>query len=366
MALAERVGLYQQLEELRNKPLIVYVTSIRQNAEGQIGQDAIAELLDQLQKLDQNTNDLDLLVVSNGGDGTVAWRIASLIRERVDNFSILIPQAAFSAATLLALGANEIVMHPNGNLGPTDPQITNLQKGVRFGSEDVQAFLKFVRNDVGLTDQLPLRDLFQKFSEEVGFIGIAAAARGSQLSKTMGEKMLRLHMPDTAERKQSARTISESLNTRYFHHGYPLSRTEASEVGLPVAAENANLEALLWSIWQDIESDLKIREPFNAMDLFRKDGNCSAMFAPVPQLSIPPGASQQEAQIILNMFFQLASQYQVPPTKFEFVTGIMESRRHASKSVLSGSVFGARLQDLNMRISIVPEKSGWIGVPIPP
>jgi ClpP class serine protease len=42
----------------------------------------------------------------------------SLLREKVKDVAILIPQAAFSAATLMALGADEIVMHPCGNLGP--------------------------------------------------------------------------------------------------------------------------------------------------------------------------------------------------------------------------------------------------------
>ena len=45
MGLPERIALYQQIETLRGKPLIVYVTSIRQNAQGNIAQDAVSELL---------------------------------------------------------------------------------------------------------------------------------------------------------------------------------------------------------------------------------------------------------------------------------------------------------------------------------
>ena len=253
MALTERIVLYQKLETLRGKPLIVYVTSIRDQAQGLIAQDAISELLNQLQILPRDTADLDLLVVSNGGDGTVAWRIASPYRERVEKFSILVPHAAFSAATLLALGANEIVMHPHGNLGPTDPQITNLKKEIRFGTEDLQAFLRFAKEQVGLTDQKSLLShLFQKFSEEVGFVSVGTAARGTQLSTSVGEKMLLMHMM-TNEGKQNARAISEALNTKYFHHGYPLSRKEAREIGLPIANPDAELEDLMWSIWKDLD-----------------------------------------------------------------------------------------------------------------
>lgn len=54
MALSERIELYRQIEKLRGKPLIVYVTSIRPNAHGQIAQDAVSELLNQLQALPRN------------------------------------------------------------------------------------------------------------------------------------------------------------------------------------------------------------------------------------------------------------------------------------------------------------------------
>jgi ClpP class serine protease len=117
----------------------------------------------------ENATELDLYLVSNGGDGTVAWRIVSLIRERVRKFSVLVPQAAFSAATLIALGADEIVMHPYGNLGPTDPQIHNRNKNVQFGAQDLAAFLTFARDEVGLTDQAPLLELFKKIQRRSWF-----------------------------------------------------------------------------------------------------------------------------------------------------------------------------------------------------
>ena len=123
MSLENRLRIYRRLEQERGRPLIVFVTGDRKNAEAGIAGDAVRELLYQLQELPKDTDDLDLLLVSLGGDPTVAWRLVSLIRERVGKFNVLVPQAAYSAATLIALGANEIVMHPHGNLGPTDPQI---------------------------------------------------------------------------------------------------------------------------------------------------------------------------------------------------------------------------------------------------
>lgn len=124
MPIGHRVELYKELESKRQRPLVTYVTNERQNVPSMIAADVLPEIMDQLEALPNDTESLDLLVVSNGGDPTVAFRIMTLIRERVKKVSILIPQAAYSAATLLALGADEIVMHRNGNLGPVDPQIS--------------------------------------------------------------------------------------------------------------------------------------------------------------------------------------------------------------------------------------------------
>lgn len=116
MGLQARLALYKKVEARRKRPLIVYVTSNRVNANSHIAADSVPELLDQLQRLPAGAKELDLLIVSDGGDPTVAWRIVSLIRERATKFSALVPQAAYSAATLIVLGADEVVMHPNGNL----------------------------------------------------------------------------------------------------------------------------------------------------------------------------------------------------------------------------------------------------------
>lgn len=205
----------------------------------------VAELMSQLNVLPPQTTELDFLVVSNGGDPTVAWRIVTLIRERVRRFSVLVPQAAFSAATLIALGADEIVMHPNGNLGPTDTQIVRRgDKPISFGSEDLIAFLRFAKDEVGITDQQQILSVFNHFCEEVGSVAVGAAARGAQLGVTMGEKLLNLHMGEGDRGK--ARAISEKLTRDFFHHGYPVSRSEARSIGLPIAASDPAVEDLMW------------------------------------------------------------------------------------------------------------------------
>ena len=343
MGLPARIKLYTSLENKRGRPLIVYVTSTRAQAEAQIADNSIPEIVAQLQALPSEATELDFCLVSNGGDGTVAWRIVSLIRERVKKLSVLVPQAAFSAATLIALGADEIVMHPYGNLGPTDPQITNRSKNIQFGSQDLAAFLTFAKNEVGLTDQAPLLELFKKFSEEVGFVGIGVAARSAQLSASMAEKLLRLHMKSD-DQAQKAKVISEALNTKFFHHGYPVSRTEATEIGLRIAPSDRETESLLWNIWLDISTELQLRQPFSPVQVLRDDPNCGAIFAPVPPGSPPV----------------------VPaPAKFANTTIIVESSRRITHNIVEGEVGAVKTPDQKLNISVLTIRSKWEDIPIP-
>ena len=270
MAIADRLPLYETLEKLRARPLVVYVTSTREGISGQMASDVIPELLDQLTDLPRDTPSVDLLIVSEGGDakGGLAGDVPPL-RERCQKVAVLVPQVAFSAATLLALGADEIVMHPNANLGPVDPQIhvTRRKKDseqiekVVFGYEDMVGFLDFLRNTAGLADQQHLKDLFMQFCQEVGTVPVGVAVRGSLLSLSMGEKLLRMHMKTEAD-AEKAKQIAAALNSNFFDHGYPVSRTEAREIGLKVAASNPDVELLMWKIWQDLEEELKMAHSF--------------------------------------------------------------------------------------------------------
>lgn len=370
MGIDSRLRLYEELEGKRGRPLIVYVTSNRLNASGMMGGDAVPEMLAQLTALPPGTTKLDLLVASNGGDPTVAWRIACLLRETVTEFAVLVPQAAFSAATLMALGADEIVMHRHGNLGPVDPQITvqrispkdGKQEQINFGSEDLSSFLEFARSKVGLTDQAQLLRVFELFCNEVGSVPIGIASRSSHLSVSMGEKLLRMHMKEGDS--QQARTIAESLNKDFFHHGYPVGRTEAKEIGLKVTAPPPDVEDLLWKIWLDCEDELKIREPFSPLAEIRANPACAPLFAPVPMVNLPGNLPQPVLQQVYASVIQQVQVHQIPPTDYQLIQAMIESRRLASRFVTEGRILATRTPDMQLKVNVVPENSAWTTLPL--
>lgn len=364
MTIEHRVKLYRQLESLRGRPVITYITSPRQGAQGNIASDSVNELMYQLDALPSSAKELDFVLVSNGGDPTVAWRLVSLIRERVKKFTVLVPQAAYSAATLVALGADEILMHPHGNLGPTDPQISQRRAKdpnaptTGFGSEDLSAFLKFAREEVKLTDQDGLVKVFNAFCEEVGAVAIGVAARSAQLSVNMGEKLLKLHMRADGDNAK-ARTISEKLTRDFFHHGYPVSRTEAKQIGLPIAENNAPVEKIIWDIWLDVTEDLCLRSVAADTEFILNNPACAPLFGPVPHIFAPMAEKHGNATAIPNQVIM------APPAPFTRTFAIMESDRIASRFVINGQLFGARMPDLNLRLSKVVEYQGWENVTVP-
>lgn len=220
MGYAERSILYSQIEQLRERPLVVYATSSRPNASAQMASDVIPQFTKQLTAIAKDHDSIDLLIVSNGGDPIVSWRIISLIRERFERIGVLLPYAAYSAATLLALGADEIIMHPFSNLGPVDPQLTYQRRlpgqpnnpdtieTIQFGSEDLRNFLDFVRSDVGISDQEQLSRAFELVCKDVGSIPIGVAKRSSQLALSMGEKLLGMHLVIIAKLELSPRLLT--------------------------------------------------------------------------------------------------------------------------------------------------------------
>lgn len=272
MSLVSRIQLYKEIEQKRGRPLIAYVTSQRANAFGQMGPDVIPEICDQVLALPPKTKAVDVLIVSSGGDPMVAWRMISVLREKVKTISVLIPQSAYSAATLLALGANEIVMHPCGNLGPLDPQITINHRGangnnesIQYSAEDLLAFLNFAKKEVGIQDQSCLLEAFKMATQQIGPTAVGFTARSTSLSLNLGLKLLQLHRAKREEER--SRLIVSKLNKEFFAHGYPLSRTEAKEIGLCVTFPDSTFERLMWKTWREIEIDMKCRVPFSPMDV---------------------------------------------------------------------------------------------------
>ncbi len=69
--------------------------------------------------------EIDVWLESPGGDAHAAYKLGLLLRAYAHKIRVIIPDYAKSAATLVALAADEIYMAPSAELGPLDAQIPN-------------------------------------------------------------------------------------------------------------------------------------------------------------------------------------------------------------------------------------------------
>lgn len=364
MAWKDRKALYQGIEDHRKRPLIVYVTSERPGCFNSMASDALPSLIEQIDSLPATSKSVDLMIASYGGDPMVAWRIMSLLRERqLEDVSVLIPRSAYSAATLLALGANEIVMHPNGHLGPVDMQITTAGGDGhlrQFSTEDISAFLDFVRDNLKITDQEHVRALFEITCREVSSLGIGFTARSSKLAVDLGERLLAMHMKDDDSRVK-LRSIVRNMSQKFQSHSYPVSRKEALELGLQVNKErDMTLEGLMWNTWLKIEEDMSQRVPFDAVSELSKSPQGPKLFGPVPQTTLPAtvGGVTQHYSTTFDDVMKHAT-VNIDPVDFELLAALVDSPRTGRSHMVRGKILACRMPDLTIKHHTVVTSRGW-------
>lgn len=275
MSRAKRKELIEKLQVSRgNRLVIAYITSTRPGHEIQIADDAFRIIYNHLESgRELAKKGVDLFICSNGGSGTVPWRIVSLIRQYSADLSVLVPSHAFSAATLIALGANKILMHKMGCLGPIDPSVTNIFNPAHplaagqlapISVEDVTAFFRLVKDEVGITHEDELVQALIALTEKVHPLAIGNVQRHHNQSRLMARRLLKHHMEKNQEHE--IEQLIDNLKSNLFYHGHPINREEArKDLNLKVEDPTADVESLMWDLYLQYEEDLKLREPFNAL-----------------------------------------------------------------------------------------------------
>ncbi len=83
---------------------------------------------------------LHLMLRSPGGDPEAAIRLIRMCHGASSKFQIVVPEQAKSAATIMALGADEIFMGPTSDLGPIDPQVLVPGRGFVSAKDLIAAY----------------------------------------------------------------------------------------------------------------------------------------------------------------------------------------------------------------------------------
>jgi len=277
----------KELEKLRQSRVIVYMTGDRMPANlfpTQIALDVTPKFFKHLQLIGK-TNRLSLFLYSTGGVIDAPWPLVNLIREYCDEFEVLIPYKCLSAATMIALGANKIVMTPIAQLSPVDPRGTfeaEEGKQVSFSIEDVLGFVDFVHDKIGIKEQEPLKESLTALVSEIKPSILGSINRTHSLIRRLSENLLKLHIK-SIEQEDKIKRIVDNLTHLLFSHLHFVNRREARDVvgfGDSVEFPAEEHESAIISCYQRYAEDLELDKSF-APEQLLTEGQTSTNYNPL-------------------------------------------------------------------------------------
>jgi len=269
-----RIKIIEQIEGHRKSKLLVYFTGDRHPFPARIAEDAVRQIYDHLLSFDGATRKrqrIDLFLYSRGGDVSVPWRIVSMIREFCDEFCVLVPFRAHSAATMIALGADSIVMGRKAELSPIDPTLSRIAVGeatappTEISVEDVSSYVSFMRDRAGISDQAALATVVSLLANHLTPLTLGSVNRQYSHIRLLARKLLASRKKKTEEDRLS--TIIEAFTEKMYSHGHAIGRKEATELGLDVKTPGDDLEDLMWVLYKEYESMFALNSPLDAEEL---------------------------------------------------------------------------------------------------
>ena len=233
-------------------------------------------IIDHLDKIG-HVEKIGLFLYSRGGDVSVPWILDNTIRKYCNEYEILIPYRAHSAATMVALGADSIVMGRHGELGPIDPTMNIVEvnpedpsksKSTTIAVEDITSFIRLAKEGMGLTDQAELGKAFSHLSDKVGPVALGTISRQQSYIRTVATRLLELRKksPKTA----TIESIVEGFITKAYFHQHAITREEArKEFSLDnVVIPDDSLETLMWNLFLSYEKEMDLGNIVKVEDLF--------------------------------------------------------------------------------------------------
>lgn len=190
------------------------------DSESILGTYDLDQIFSALLKLNpERDKDVALMLLCRGGNIEPAYQISKLCKAfSKDRFVVLIPRFAKSAATLLAIGADEIHMGPLGQLGPIDPQLGGLPAlGV---SQALESIAKLSERFPGSSDMFARYLRMALTVEQIGYC--------ERISESAAQYAERLLSTKPSVSKKAA-AIARELVHEYKDHDFVIDLEEARQ-----------------------------------------------------------------------------------------------------------------------------------------
>jgi DNA-directed RNA polymerase subunit F len=227
----KRHDIIKSIEKVTETKIVSYYSNFAHPAANIIRQDIIPfnDMLATLNFPDK----LDLIVHSPGGIVEVTENIVSVIREHAKQFRVIIPEAAKSAGTLIALASDEIQMSHIAELGPIDPAIlvgidpNTRQPILRQAWSYINSLKRLEEELRGGRDPNIVIPLVHRIDPTL----LDVARNALQYSQSLAQNWLQAYMKLSP---QKAEEVAKYFSDASLHltHGRAIRLKEVSELGL--------------------------------------------------------------------------------------------------------------------------------------
>lgn len=232
-------ALIQRLENVTGRNLICYFANPGHPA-GAL-QDHDPDLLENVLRsmdLARHGKRLDLVVSSPGGFPYAAAKVVRVCRSFSQGFRTLVLNRAMSAATLLCLGSDELVMSDTASLGPIDPQmVAGGPRGQRL--VPAMVLIESFKQTLGAAQQAIAAkqpaDPFFHVLDSIDVTAVFESMKAIEATKAIAKDLLKEGLLRTQPEKIDevvAALLAEGEKELHGKHLYPASLS--TQIGLPV------------------------------------------------------------------------------------------------------------------------------------
>jgi serine dehydrogenase proteinase len=237
----DRQRLIGEYEERFNCRLVVVVDAIFP---------AIITLFEEVICDADPARDLHLLLDTPGGHGESAIRLVRQAQSRCRELTLIVPNQAKSAGTLLAMGAHHILMGPTSDLGPVDPQFESPEGTGLYSAKDLIAAVD--NAEAALAENPDSYPVHVSLLADVNAVMVQQARSALERSGDLVKEALRSNpdrSPEDAEK--IAEAVQQKLIDLPTEHGAVFDAGDVEKTGLPVIHADPQCDqwALVWLLW---------------------------------------------------------------------------------------------------------------------
>lgn len=247
-----RQELISEIEKVTGNKLICYLGG----HSGQINRDDAVFFGDLLHNIPAN-HPVDLLLQTPGGDIDAAEKLFKMIRNRVRSaqLRVIVPDYAKSAGTLIALGADVVMMSDSSELGPIDPQVTLEDSSGNQMATPIHSYLEAFREHSEALRRKPDDPVALQMLKKIDPIKFKHFEMVMRRARTIAEELLQqgmLRSRPAASGPSYTKIANDLLDpTLWPSHGQMICAEDAIEIGLTVDRRDPEDEEwqMFWQLY---------------------------------------------------------------------------------------------------------------------